>query len=151
MESKDNFYLRDVCDEDMDLLYKWANDPVVRQNAFHTEPISYEEHKNWFQRILKDEECVQYIFLKDNEPVGQIRFNIKADEAVIGYSVAPEMRGKGYGKTLLEMGTEKFIKTYPHIKKVVGQVKKENMASKKCFTDIGFKEVFTQFELYNEN
>ncbi len=150
MESN-NFYLRNVCEADMDLLYKWVNDPVVRRNAFHAEPISYAEHKNWFQKLLKDEESVQYIFIKDNEPVGQIRFNIESDEAVIDYSIAPDMRGKGYGKTLLEMGTEKFMKTYPHIKKIIGQVKKENAASKKCFTDIGFEEVFTQFELYNED
>ena len=34
--------LREVTAKDMDLLYEWANDPTVRQNAFHTEPIPYE-------------------------------------------------------------------------------------------------------------
>lgn len=150
MEFKNNFYLRDASEADMDLLYKWVNDPEVRKNAFHTEPISYTEHISWFQRILKDEECVQYIFMEENEAVGQIRFNIEADEAVIDYSIAPKMRGKGYGKILLKMGTEKFKETYPAIKKIIGQVKKENTVSKKCFSDIGFKEVYTQFELCNE-
>ena len=62
MEFKNNFYLRDASEADMDLLYKWVNDPVVRQNAFHTEPISYTEHISWFQRILKDEEASFILF-----------------------------------------------------------------------------------------
>ena len=149
MESTDKFYLRKACEEDMELLFEWANDPKVRQNAFHTEPIPYEEHQKWFCGLMKDENRVQYIFMEENKPVGQIRFTIEGDEAVIGYSIASDMRGKGYGRKLLSLAQEEFFASYPMVKKLIGQVKKENMASKKCFADSGFEESFTQFELCN--
>ena len=141
--------LREVTGKDIDLLFRWANDPLTRQNAFHTEPIPYEENQKWFYGLMKDEKRVQYIFMEENIPVGQIRFTIEGDEAVIGYSIASGMRGKGYGRKLLSLAQEEFFASYPMVKKLIGQVKKENMASKKCFTDSGFEEVFTQFELCN--
>ena len=33
--------LRRAKPQDMDLLYRWANDYTVRANAFHTEKIPY--------------------------------------------------------------------------------------------------------------
>ena len=52
--------LREVTAKDMDLLYEWANDPTVRQNAFHTEPIPYEDHKMWFAKNLADRDVLMY-------------------------------------------------------------------------------------------
>lgn len=68
--------LRIATNEDMDLLYEWANDRTVRENAFHTEPIPYETHISWFARIMQDEDEILYILEKDNRPIGQIRFSI---------------------------------------------------------------------------
>ena len=58
--------LREVTAKDMDLLYEWANDPTVRQNAFHTEPIPYENHKMWFAKNLADREVLMYILCSIN-------------------------------------------------------------------------------------
>ena len=46
-------YLRKATIEDMDLLFQWANDPVVRKNSFSTAEISYEEHTKWYHNLLK--------------------------------------------------------------------------------------------------
>ena len=46
-------YLREAIIEDIDILCKWANDPLVRQNSFSTEKIRYEDHVKWFNRVLK--------------------------------------------------------------------------------------------------
>jgi len=35
-------FLRKATLSDIDLLYEWANDPVVRENSFSTESISYD-------------------------------------------------------------------------------------------------------------
>lgn len=45
-----NIYLRNASCSDMDILYKWANDPDTRLNAFSTDPIPYAVHKEWFQK-----------------------------------------------------------------------------------------------------
>lgn len=145
-ESNDAYELRSVEPDDINLLFTWANDPLIRKNAFHTEQIKFEDHKKWFTKLLNDPSQKQYIFMKNGQPIGQIRFSISDDRAVIDYSIAPGKRGFGYGKILINLAKTRFHEEYPTIKKLIGQVKKENRASSKCFEDCGFEEVFYQFE-----
>ena len=105
--------LREVTAKDMDLLYEWANDPTVRQNAFHTEPIPYEDHKMWFAKNLADREVLMYILCsisagEKEEPLGQIRLSIEEDKALIDYSVDASRRGQGLGAKMILMAEEKL-------------------------------------------
>ncbi len=65
--------LRRAKPQDMDLLYRWANDDTVRANAFHTEKIPYEHHVQWFQKMMADASVCQYILYDGDLAVGQIR------------------------------------------------------------------------------
>ena len=56
-----NLSLREVNAKDIDLLYQWANDKTVRQNAFHTEQIPYADHRMWFTRNLADRIDVYFV------------------------------------------------------------------------------------------
>jgi len=148
MSSQDRTcYLRRVRPEDVDLLFVWANDPEVRKNAFHSESIPYEDHKKWFAGLLTDDSRVQYIMMDGEEAVGQIRFALSEQSAVIDYSIAPDKRGRGYGKQLLRLAKEEVCREYPTIHTLVGQVKPANIASAKCFVECGYEESFRQFEL----
>ncbi len=60
--------LRKVNPADVDLLYKWANDATVRQNAFHTEAIPYENHVKWFAKTLADKSVYHYILYAGASP-----------------------------------------------------------------------------------
>ena len=144
------FELRMAEEGDMRLLYTWANDPQVRKNAFHSEIIPFEDHKAWFTRLMDDSSQRQYIFVKDGNPIGQIRFSVSNEEAEIDYSIAPEKRGLGYGKKMLELAKERFHQDCPSIKILVGKVKKSNQSSENCFKNSGFEELFHQYEFYYE-
>lgn len=145
--TKNNAYLRIGEEDDIDLLFEWANDPDVRKNAFHTEAIPYETHQKWFKNLMQDDTQVQYIFMVDEKPAGQIRLSLSDEEAVIDYSIAPDMRGRGYGKVMLELVREEVGRTYPFVRTLIGKVKKGNLASANCFAACGYEECFTQFEL----
>lgn len=132
-------YLRKAIQEDIDLLYRWANDPVVRENSFNVEPIPYETHRNWFNRIMKDENTAQFIMMDEETPVGQIRLSIDEDTAEIGYSIDPGFRGRGYGRTIIQLINEKVKTEYPGIKKLVAKVKPANIASKDIFEKEGYE------------
>lgn len=132
-------YLRRATLEDSRLLFEWANDPVVRKNSFSTKEITWEEHKIWFEKVLKNEDCMQYIYMHDKEPIGQVRIQIAGDEALIGYSICASVRGKGYGKKLLVVLSEQVKKDFPNVRKLIGKVKPENIASQKAFTHSGYK------------
>lgn len=144
---RDKLYLRIADENDMDLLFQWANDPDVRKNSFHQEPISYETHKRWFAEHLKDVSEIQYILMEGTDPAGQIRFSVRGDEAEIGYSIDSEKRGRGYGEKMILLATEKMRADHPEVKRFTAKVKPDNPASARCFHKTGFREIFRQFEL----
>lgn len=76
-------YLREATIEDIDILYKWANDPLVRQNSFSTEKIRYEDHVKWFNKVLKEDNYAQYIYMDGENPIGQVHVKVVNDVAEI--------------------------------------------------------------------
>lgn len=139
-------FLRPVEQKDMDLLYSWANDHTVRENAFHTEPIPYEDHKKWFNSLMDDHDQKQFIFMQDEEPVGQARITICGETAEIGYSVAPEKRGSGLGKELIRLIIEAIRTDCPSVTRLTAKVKPSNTASAQCFRKNHFCETYHQYE-----
>ena len=139
--------LRKVTFDDMDILYQWANDTDVRENSFNSEPIPYEDHKEWFDRIINDNTVYQFMLLDNETPVGQIRLNVEGDEAEIGYSIAREFRGKGYGHKILQLIVEEVRLSIPEINKLVAKVKSGNIASKKLFESEGYNMKYSCYAL----
>ncbi len=146
-QSKNGIYLRKANIEDCDLIYKWANDKVVRQNAFNTKPIAYESHIVWFSRLINDETQRQFILMVDENPVGQLRLSQIGDSIEIDYSVDSEMRGLGYGTIILNYAYEQAKKEFPRAKQIIGKVKPENAASAICFEKSGFSEKYRCYKM----
>lgn len=140
-------FLRDVTEQDRDLLFRWANDEEVRKNSFSSKRISYEEHCEWFTNMMQNECCQQWILQAGEQPVGQIRIMSDGEAAEIGYSVCAEHRGEGFGKLMLELARRRVQTDLPNVKKLIAKVKPGNMASLKAFEDSGYKTMFEQLEL----
>lgn len=140
-------YLRYATERDMDLVFEWTNDPLVRRNSFSMEVISYEEHRKWFLDLLSREDMCQYIYMHGENPVGQIRIHLAGEEAEISYSIAPKYRCMGYGKKMISALRSIVKRDYPNVKRLVAQVKPENVASQKVFMDCGYYEKCREFIL----
>lgn len=120
--------------EDCEYLFKWANDEDVRQNAFNSAPIPWEQHKEWFSKKISDINTKIFILELENTPVGQVRFEKESDYWKIDYSIKKEFRGKGFGKIILE-------KSIPEINGTLkAWVKIENVGSIKVFEKLGFRK-----------
>lgn len=139
-------YLRDITEQDRDLLFQWANDEDVRKNSFSTRKIAYEEHCRWFDKMMQNENCVQWILQADDESVGQIRISIDGENAEIGYSVCAERRGEGFGRILLRLVRQRVKEEFPSIRKLIAKVKPENVASRRAFEDNGYQVTYEQLE-----
>lgn len=140
-------YLRTVTEDDMELLFEWANEQNVRKNSFSSKDISFEEHQKWFQKLLIDKNCRQYIYEYENEPTGQIRIQIIGAIAEISYSICAEKRGLGHGKVMLQLLCEEVKNALPAVQKLVGFVKPDNIASQVVFEEVGFDETCHKYEL----
>jgi UDP-2,4-diacetamido-2,4,6-trideoxy-beta-L-altropyranose hydrolase len=68
-------WLRPIIKEDCELLFRWANDPVIRAMSLSPETIAWDRHQAWFNKKMNDRSCRIFIAIdtvKDH-PIGQIR------------------------------------------------------------------------------
>jgi UDP-2,4-diacetamido-2,4,6-trideoxy-beta-L-altropyranose hydrolase len=126
--------------EDEDLLLHWANDSLVRQNAFNPERIWPEAHRKWFYGRLRDpEHCRIYVIeTEDGLPVGQVRFELTEAGWDIDYSMADLARGHGLGKGLMAIAMQEFRQTETGVL-LFGRVKQDNKPSCTVFETLGFE------------
>jgi RimJ/RimL family protein N-acetyltransferase len=127
---------------DCELYYKWANDPVVRKNAFSEDQIGYEEHVNWFSKKMKSDNAHLFVMEGPAGPVGQIRFDLIEGFWWIDYAIAATCRGQSLGRILLLQGLKALNHLHPAAR-VKARVKASNVASLKAFEGIRA----TKFEL----
>ena len=135
--------LRAASKKDCMLIWKWANDPDVRAVSFSCDAISYEHHVRWFDLKLKDIRCFFYLAETTNqEPIGQVRYELEGNEATISISIDQKFRGKGYGPSLIQLGSKKLFNVSA-ADVIHAYVKARNELSFKAFKKAGFKDVGT--------
>ena len=142
------YVLRELEEQDKDILFEWANDKKVRENAFSQTPISYEEHTRWFNNVINDNKILVYVLLENNIPVGQCRLNIDDKGlAEVDYSIATSHRGSGLGKLLISLVISEVKTNHREIKALIGKVKPGNEVSSKCFISNGFINTYQVYEM----
>lgn len=121
-------------------LLEWANDPVTRANAFSPGHISAEAHAQWFRaRLGQLDSCLIYLVETDaGVPVGQVRFDRKAQDWEIDYCLAPQFRGRGLGRPMLEAALG-ALRGERQDGFLVGRVKAGNAPSQRVFEALGFQ------------
>jgi UDP-2,4-diacetamido-2,4,6-trideoxy-beta-L-altropyranose hydrolase len=128
---------RPVRESDLITCFEWANDAEVRRSSYNAATITWEDHIKWFDKKLQDPCSNFYIIEYEGKPIGQIRFEGQ-EEKLISYLIAPEMRGKGLGRMILEKGVTQLLQDSEGVKKISGYVKRSNIASCKAFDKAGF-------------
>ena len=135
-----NAKLRTVTIEDCQLLYEWANEEYCRRNSFCQNKILLEEHIQWFQQQLENNDTYMYIYEFENIEIGQIRVNCKGKEATISYSIDHEYRLMGHAKVMLGL-LEKELRKKNIDVELIGLVKENNIASQKVFEQLGYEKI----------
>ncbi|MEJ7691791.1 GNAT family N-acetyltransferase [Daejeonella sp.] len=126
--------------KDSELYFKWANDPLVRENSIQQSLITYEDHIIWFGQKLENKSCHFYLFFNAEEvPVGQVRIDQSPEETIIGLSIDSTFRGKGLGAKMLNLACTNFLNLYP-TETITAYIKETNIASYKLFRNVGFVE-----------
>ena len=122
-------------------IWEWRNDPVARSMSRSKDIVSWENHSNWFQKTLINPNCIMYIGITEQLPIGMVRFDvINAFEYSfeLSININPSERGKGLGLKVLKNALLKLKQERPNAKKILAEVKKENPASNRLFVSSGF-------------
>jgi UDP-2,4-diacetamido-2,4,6-trideoxy-beta-L-altropyranose hydrolase len=138
--------LRKARISDCHLVWEWSNEPEARLLSFSPEPIPWVTHVQWFSTKLHDSDTFFYIALdRDDQPVGQLRYNLQGREATVSISLGRQFRGKHYGRTLLKMGSEVLFGACP-AEIVHAYIKEGNQGSVRAFLAAGYAHVGTARE-----
>lgn len=127
-------FLRKVLENDCELIFSWANDPICRQNSFQSGKIPFSEHKLWFEEKLKNAKCFFYILVLSGNDIGQIRVDVTDEIGVISYAISPKYRGQGFGNIIIKLIENECM----NIKELHGEVKVSNIGSCRCFEKNGY-------------
>ncbi|MBT7296398.1 GNAT family N-acetyltransferase [Candidatus Woesearchaeota archaeon] len=130
--------IRTVTKNDQELLFEWINDSEVRKWSFNKEPISYEHHKDWFNRIINDNNILFLIFEQKKTPIGTVRFEKKDGTAILNYLISKDWRGKGVARLMLKEALKR-IKSYWARIDILAYTVPQNIASMKSLEKSGFK------------
>jgi len=140
--------LRKVSEKDCRLIWEWANDPEVRAESFTSKAIPYNDHVKWFEGKINDPDC--YLFIAENskrKSVGQVRFELEGNDAIISISLDRKFRGKGYGSIIIALAAKKIFEI-SEVKVIHAYIKKGNIASMSAFQKAGF--IFLENAVIND-
>jgi UDP-4-amino-4,6-dideoxy-N-acetyl-beta-L-altrosamine N-acetyltransferase len=93
--------VRKMREQDLDKVLVWRNHIEVRRFMFHQKEITFEEHREWFERVSGDTCCHLLIFELEGVPSGSVKFNQYATALVAdwGFYLSPDAE-KGVGRQL---------------------------------------------------
>lgn len=131
------YNLRKVTENDIRLLFDWANDLDTRMNAKNSDPIKWEDHVKWFEDRISSDSSFMYILEETNQDIGLVRFDKEKKDFIITYYIIKDYRGKGLGKIILEEGFKNLLKVVEN-PDLLAYVKKGNIASEKIFEKLNF-------------
>lgn len=135
-------YLRPATMEDSANLLAWRNDPETCANSRNTAAISPKRHNLWMEINVRFGYPTRIILIAetgDNVPVGVLDFAASdpmMKSYIVSITIAPKMRGRGYGKEALALGVKRMT-----ARMLKAEIRSENVASRSIFRACGFKHV----------
>jgi len=135
--------LREVTAADSEDLYRWRMDDASRPMFRSPGKVSTEEHRAFLSRYFEPGNTDRwFVIVAESEPVGAIALYGLSDdgnEAEWGrLVVAPERRGRGYGRRALELLIEHARRM--GIRRLRCEVLEGNAAAESIYRDAGFVE-----------
>ncbi|WP_417539284.1 UDP-4-amino-4,6-dideoxy-N-acetyl-beta-L-altrosamine N-acetyltransferase [Marinobacter sp.] len=133
--------LRDIQEEDLELMLSWRNHPSVRSSMFSQSTIELQQHQAWFSREAKKDDSAWLFFVDENDiPAGVVYFtdmDRTANHAFWGFYAAPDAP-PGTGT---KMGVEALDYFFQALgfHKLNAEVLERNQRSQRFHQKLGFQ------------
>lgn len=111
------------------LLLAWRNDPVTRKNSRNQAVIAQDAHMAWVKTRLHE----IYIAEDKGVPVGTVRAEKGKESTQLSWTIAPNVRGQGYGKAMVL----KFVRENIPDHRITATIEEGNYASEAIASALG--------------
>ncbi|PTS90406.1 MULTISPECIES: GNAT family N-acetyltransferase [unclassified Caulobacter] len=134
--------LRDLRDEDEDLLFQWRSEPEVDRWMSDAAFPSREAHAGWFSGLRSDPDMQGWLITRGGVPAGLLTFTgLLSHHRRAGWNWflgSAEARGRGVGRAAQVLGLDRaFVELGLH--KVFAEVMADNDAALKAQAASGFR------------
>lgn len=133
------FCLRRAAPDDMEQVFRLANDPDVRASSFSPARIALEDHASWFAARLASPDTAIFVLDLEGVVVAVVRYDRVAEEAEIDIAVHKAFRGRGLGVRILQASSSAAMRSLA-VQQLRAFVLERNRASRNCFIKAGFRE-----------
>ena len=115
-------------------VFELSNDPTVRANSIHVEPILWENHEKWYSSAIDDQNTKFYVAETPGGTfIGQVRFCYDGSLWVVSISISAEFRGCRLANKILNKAME-----LSGARCFEAKIKTHNTASEKLFIASGY-------------
>ncbi|MGN7478780.1 UDP-4-amino-4,6-dideoxy-N-acetyl-beta-L-altrosamine N-acetyltransferase [Solibacillus silvestris] len=132
----------DMAHEHLELIYKWRNQPHVREVMYNSDLLGWKEHLNWFDSISKDNSKIFKILYYNGKPYGIANFkftNLQSSVGEWGFYIGESDAPKGMGK-LLAYKMLCYLFEEVKVRKICAEVLGYNQISLKFHEKVGFRQ-----------
>lgn len=130
--------VRAAAPQDCDAVHSWRNAASVRAASRHAAEISLEDHRRWFDAVLRSPDRALLIGEDAQGPVGVVRFDIERGEAEVSIYVVPARLGQGLGHGLLAAAQAWLAAHRPDVSALRAETLAGNAASRRLFEQSGY-------------
>jgi len=133
-----NVCLRDATIKDELLVFEWRNIENLVALSSKQKKVTFEEHKEWFKKKIKNSNCRILIIQLKNKNIGLIRLELENKKnCKISIYLIPGYEGQGFGSAALsQVINSDTIKCNSYL----ADVQISNISSQKFFQKLGFSK-----------
>ncbi|WP_096189349.1 UDP-4-amino-4,6-dideoxy-N-acetyl-beta-L-altrosamine N-acetyltransferase [Evansella halocellulosilytica] len=138
----DEYQLRDMTYDDIELVLTWRNSVRVMAYMYTDHHITKSEHEEWFTKVSNDESTVVKLFLYREKPIGLVKFSHidkRHNRCYWGFYLGESNLPRGTGKVLGLLSLH-FLFNSLNIRKLCAEVLSFNQKSINYHKMLGFKE-----------
>jgi len=125
---------------DLDMVFRWRNDPFILSHGSSLHEVEWEEHRKWFEETILGDGRHMFIVFDRHNPIGQVRFDRQnQQECVASVYVLRPFTGRGWGVQAIRMGCAAIFEAWD-VDRVIACVRLDNQAGRSAFLKAGFQE-----------
>jgi len=140
--------VREVSENDSELIFNWSNDSLVRLQSFNSNKIEFKNHENWLNEKLKNDNSLLLINQFKSNNIGLVRFEVEKDNCTVGILLDEKYRGQGFSSLMLKISSDFYFNRF--LIPISAYIKESNIASIKSFEKAGYK-FFNKIEINGFN
>ena len=132
--------MRKANESDIADIYKYLHRDFIKKYSEVGEKAEWQNHRRWYKFLINSSNYLLYIIEDENGRfLGQLKFELEGETSIISIYLLKEIRGKGLGRSIIEMGLEELQHESDEVDVVLAYILEENEVSVNLFKSCNFE------------